>query len=91
VKTIEFEIERLLLTITFEHFYFWLTITANHLVADKAQIAEQLMIMGFAVGQTALFIMAMSQEGLFALGANEVLLIEWKYHDVNSLFQSVSF
>lgn len=48
-------------------------ITTNYLVADKAQISKQLMIMSFTVGQALLLIMAMSQERFLAFSANKVL------------------
>lgn len=50
-----------------------ITITADDLIADEAQVAEQLMVVRFAVGEAAFLVVPMAQERLLALGANEVL------------------
>lgn len=48
-------------------------IPCNHLIADKAQVSKQLMVMRLAVGQPAFLIMPVAQEGFLALGAHKVL------------------
>lgn len=48
-------------------------IASDHLITNEAQISEQLMIMRLAVRQSLLLVVTMAQEGLFTLGANEVL------------------
>lgn len=50
-----------------------LTITSNHLIAHKAKIAEELMIMNLAISESFLFVMAMPEKWLLALGAHKVL------------------
>lgn len=50
-----------------------LTITGDDLVAHEAQISKQLMVMGLAVSQTTLLVVAMSEERLLALGADKML------------------
>lgn len=49
------------------------TIASNDLIANETQISEELMIMGFTVGQASLLVMSMTQEGLLALGTHEML------------------
>jgi hypothetical protein len=43
------------------------------LVANKAEVAKQLVIMSLAVGKPLFLVVTMSQEGLLALGADKVL------------------
>lgn len=50
-----------------------LTITTNNLIAYKAQISKQLMIMRFAIGETTLLVMSMTQKRFLTFRANEVL------------------
>lgn len=50
-----------------------LTIPANDLIAHEAQISEQLMIMCFAIGETAFLVVTMAQKWFFAFGAHKVL------------------
>lgn len=50
-----------------------LTVTGDDLVAHEAQISKQLMVMGLAVSQTTLLVVAMSEERLLALGADKML------------------
>ena len=44
----------------------------NDLVANIAQVAKKLMVMGFAVCQTFPFIMAISQERFFTFGTDKM-------------------
>lgn len=48
-------------------------IAGNHLIAHKAQVPEQLMVVNLAVGQAALLVVAIAQERLLAFGAHEML------------------
>lgn len=48
-------------------------IAGNDLIAHKAEIAKQLVIVSLAVGQTTLFVVPMAEEGLLALGADKML------------------
>lgn len=48
-------------------------ISGNDLIAHEAQIPEQLVVMRLAVGQAALLVMTMTQEGFLALRANKML------------------
>jgi hypothetical protein len=43
------------------------------LIADEAQIAEELVVVSLAVRQTLLLVVAMAEERLLALGAHEML------------------
>jgi hypothetical protein len=43
------------------------------LIADEAQIAEELVVVSLAVRQTLLLVVAMAEERLLAFGAHEVL------------------
>ena len=45
----------------------------DDLVADVAEVAEELVVVGLAVGQSGLLEVAAAQEGLLALGAGKVL------------------
>ena len=54
-------------------YLFILTISSNHLVADKADVAKQLVVVVLAVGQALLLVMARAKEGLLTLGAHKVL------------------
>lgn len=45
----------------------------NDLIADVTEIAEELMIVHFAVSQSFSLVVSVAQEGLFAFGAHEVL------------------
>lgn len=51
----------------------WLTVTADDLIANKAQIAEELMIMRLAIGQATFLVVAMTQKGFLAFGTDEML------------------
>lgn len=48
-------------------------VPGDNLVANEAQITEQLMIVRLAVGHSALLVVPMAQEGLLALGTDKVL------------------
>lgn len=48
-------------------------ISIDHSVANEAQVSKQLMVMGFTIGQSLAFIMAVPHEGLFTLGAHKML------------------
>lgn len=50
-----------------------LTITTDDLIAYKAQVAEQLMIMRFTVGKSTFLVVPMTQKWFLALGTNEML------------------
>lgn len=50
-------------------------VSGDNLIANEAKIPEQLMIMGFAVGEALLLVMTMTEEWLFAFGAHEVLYV----------------
>lgn len=50
-----------------------LTIATDDLIAYEAQISKKLMIMRFAIGQSAFFIMSMAQKWFFTLGAHKML------------------
>ena len=50
-----------------------LTISVDDLVADEAQVAEELMVVQLAVGLPLLLVVPVAQEGLLALGAHKVL------------------
>ena len=49
------------------------TIASDNLVTDEAQIAKQLVIVSLAIGQSFLFVMAVTQERLLAFGTHKVL------------------
>ena len=56
-------------------------VTLDDLVADVAKVAEQLVVVGLAVGQALALVVAVAQEGFLALGADEVLdvpVLAWK-------------
>lgn len=59
-------------------------VTSNNLVADEAKITEQLMVVRFAVRQSAFLIVTMTQKRFLAFGTDEVLnvpmLSESGYH-----------
>ena len=55
-----------------------LTVTRNHLVTDKAQIAKELMIMRFAIGQSFFLVVTMTQERFLAFGTDKMLEIKKK-------------
>lgn len=48
-------------------------VARNHLVAHKAQVAEQLMVVRLTIGQPAFLVVTMAQERFLALGAHEML------------------
>jgi hypothetical protein len=48
-------------------------IAGDHLIADEAQIAEELVVVSLAVRQTLLLVVAMAEERLLAFGAHEML------------------
>lgn len=50
-----------------------LTIAANDLITNEAQIAKQLMVVRFAISQSTFFVVTMSQERFLALGTHEML------------------
>jgi hypothetical protein len=43
------------------------------LIADEAQVAEELMVVGLAVRQSALLVVTMAQEWLLTFGTHEML------------------
>ena len=56
-------------------------VALDDLVADVAEVAEQLVVVGLAVGQALALVVAVAQEGFLALGADEVLdvpVLAWK-------------
>lgn len=48
-------------------------VPGDDLVANEAQIAEELMIVRLAVGHSTLLVVPMAQEGFLALGTDKVL------------------
>lgn len=48
-------------------------VALNHLVANETQVPEQLVVMRFAVSQSLLLVVTMTQERLFALRTHKVL------------------
>jgi hypothetical protein len=50
-------------------------IAGDHLIADEAQIAEELVVVSLAVRQTLLLVVAMAEERLLAFGAHEMLYV----------------
>lgn len=48
-------------------------VTANNLIANEAEISEQLMVVGFAIGKTTFFVVAVSQKWLLAFGTHKML------------------
>ena len=52
-----------------------LTVAVNNAVADKADVAKQLVVVNLAVGETFLLVVPRAQERLLALGAHEVLQV----------------
>ena len=49
------------------------TVASDNLVANEAQVSEQLVVVSLAIGQSFLFVMAVTQERLLAFGTHKVL------------------
>lgn len=49
-----------------------LTISIDYSVANKAKVSKKFMVVGFTVGQSLAFIVAVPHEGLFTLGAHKM-------------------
>lgn len=49
------------------------TISADNLIADEAKVAEQLMVVSLAVGETFLFVMSIAQKWFLTFSAHEML------------------
>lgn len=49
------------------------TITGNHLIANKAQISKELMIMILTISQTTFLVMTMTEERFLTFGTNKML------------------
>lgn len=58
-------------------------ITLNHLIADKAQVPEQLVVVGFTVGQSLLLVVTMAQKRLLTLGTHKVLHVPVFTHSLH--------
>jgi hypothetical protein len=56
------------------------------LVANKAEVAKQLVIMSLAIGKPLFLVVTMPQEGLLAFGAYKVL--EYKLMKLVTIFKS---
>ena len=61
------------------------TISADNLIADEAKVAEQLMVVSLAVGETFLFVMSIAQTWFLTFGAHEMLRIQ------SEKFRNVTF
>lgn len=70
VKTAKREIDQ---QFVIDHFVSELTIAADDLIANEAQVAEELMIVSLAVSESTFFVVPMAQKGLLAFGTHEML------------------
>lgn len=61
-------------------------VTANNLIANEAEISEQLMIVCFAIGKTTLFVVTVTQEWFFAFGTHKMLNMPMLAQGSNNTF-----